>query len=393
MSLSRRNFLVLGGLTLGASTSWITHHVFSRTSLTPTLAAAQAIAPASEALKTGIKAVMPTNPSPAGMFGPQRGDVRLVVFSDINSPYGSTDYRAEVKEAAQMMMDWQPDLVVCAGDLVAGQKLSLTPAEIEAMWQGFDEKVLQPIRATGLPFVFTLGNHDASSVKVNGNFLYATERDLANAYWSDPQRDAGLNFVDRAGYPFYYSTLQNDIFYLVWDASSATVAEDEIAWADRALASDVAQNAKRRIVMGHLPFYAVSQGRDRPGEFLDRADELRALLERHSVHTYICGHHHAYYPARAGNLEFLHCGALGSGPRTWLGRIDAPMQTLAVMDIFWESDTTVYTGYNMGDRSVIALEDLPRQIVGPNGRLMRRDLTLAELTLDEQAQSYVPSLK
>ncbi|MFE4107518.1 metallophosphoesterase family protein [Almyronema epifaneia] len=393
MSLSRRHFLVLGGLTLGASTSWVSHRVFSRTSLTPALADTQAIAAAGESFKAGAKTVMPSNPSPAGMYGPQRGDVRLVVFSDINSPYGSTDYRAEVEEAAQMVADWQPDLVVCAGDMVAGQKLSLTESEIRAMWAGFDQKVLQPIRQTGLPFIFTLGNHDASSVKVNGNFLYGLERDLAQAYWQDSQRDVGLNFVDRAGYPFYYSALHNDIFYLVWDASSATVAADEVAWADRSLASAEAQSAKRRIVIGHLPFYAVSQGRDRAGEILERADELRALLERHNVHTYICGHHHAYYPARLGNLEFLHCGALGSGPRTWLGRIDAPMQTLTVMDIFWQTDTTTYTGYNMGDRSLINLADLPRQIIGPNGRLIRRDLALADLTPTEQNQSYVPSLK
>ncbi|NEQ30881.1 MAG: metallophosphoesterase [Leptolyngbya sp. SIO4C5] len=378
---------------MGASTSWVSHRVFSRDSLTPALAQTEAIATANETLKTGAKTVMPVNPAPAGMYGPQRGDVRLVVFSDINSPYGSTDYRGEVKEAAAIMAQWQPDLVVCAGDMVAGQKLSLTEAEIGAMWAGFDQKVFQPIRQSGLPFIFTLGNHDASSVRVNGNFLYALERQMAGAYWNEAGRETGLNFVDRAGYPFYYSALQNDIFYLVWDASSASISEAELAWADRSLASPAAQNARRRIVIGHLPFYAVSQGRDRAGEILDGADQLRALLERHNVHSYICGHHHAYYPARAGSLEFLHCGALGSGPRTWLNRIDAPMQTLTVVDIFWESDQTVYTGYNMGDRSVIELAALPRQIVGPNGRLIRRDLALADLSAAEQNQPYVPSLK
>ncbi|ASC71547.1 metallophosphoesterase [Halomicronema hongdechloris C2206] len=304
-----------------------------------------------------------------------------MVFSDINSRYGSTHYRAEVEQAVQVMTDWQPDLILCAGDMVAGQSLSLTQAEITAMWAAFDQKVFAPLQATGIPFGFTLGNHDASSSRVQGQYAFAQERQLAAAYWRPRQDRLGLTYVDRAGFPFYYSFQQNDIFYLVWDASSATVSAPEIAWADRSLASTTAQRCRRRIVMGHLPLYAVSQGRDRTGEFLSQADRLQTLLERHNVHSYICGHHHAYYPA-------------GSGPRTWLGRTDAAMQTLTVLDMFFPDfgpATTVYTTYDMGTRQVIELPQLPRQIVGPNGRLLRHDLTWSDLSQAEKNQPYVPS--
>jgi hypothetical protein len=297
-----------------------------------------------------------------------------------------------VEKAMQLIPDWQPDMVICAGDMVAGQSISLTPAEIKAMWAGFDRTVFTPIRQAGLPFAFTLGNHDASSYKSQGKFVFALDREAADAYWSAPQRDLGIEFSDRAGFPFYYSFVQNQIFYLIWDASSANVPDEQIAWAERALASEAAQQAKLRIAMGHLPLYAISQGRDRAGEILNRADELRSLLERYGVHTYITGHHHAYYPGRVGQLQLLHCGALGSGPRTWLGTTSAAMQTLTVLDINLEAPSTTYTTYNAATWDVVDDSQLPRLIVGPNGRVMRHDLTLANLTPEEQNRPYVPSL-
>lgn len=64
------------------------------------------------------------------LFDPPRGDVRLVVISDLNSAYGSTDYDPEVDKGLALVPFWQPDLVICGGDMVAGQQASLTAAEI-----------------------------------------------------------------------------------------------------------------------------------------------------------------------------------------------------------------------------------------------------------------------
>ena len=137
--------------------------------------------------------------------------------------------------------------------------------------------------------------------------------------------------------------------------------------------------------------YAVSQKRDRPGEYLNEADELRQLLERHNVHTYISGHHHAYFPGKVGNLNTLNLGALGSGPKSLLATTTAPFQTLTIMDVFLATASTVYTTYNMNTLEVIDPQALPRQIVGPNGRELRRDVAVADLTPAEKSQPYVPS--
>jgi predicted MPP superfamily phosphohydrolase len=384
MVINRRQFLVLGGLALGACSSAVVSQEQGASSTT-------AVA--------GTVGNVPSTPTPrprqtigpAGWYAPERGDVRILVISDMNSRYGSTEYRPEVLEGIRLATDWQPDLVLCAGDMIAGQKISLSQAEVAAMWAAFDRQILVPLRQAGLPFAFTLGNHDASSYQHNGAYVFATDRQEAQRYWQAHQAALGLQYIEDSGFPFYYSFKQNDIFYLVWDASSANVSAEQVAWAERSLTSTEAQAAKLRLVIGHLPFYAISQGRDRSGEILNHADALRTLLEAHDVHTYISGHHHAYYPGHAGQLNLLHCGALGSGPRSWLNRTDAAVQTLTVLDITLDSDTMVYTTYNMNTRERVAMQHLPRQIVGPNGRVLRQDIAWADLTEAEKNQPYIPS--
>ena len=394
MPLNRRRFIVLSGLALGGAAVATSCSPSSPSANASNIDSAQPSdsLPSSSTFTASAPTSLAGTPlGPAGLYAPPRGDIRLAVISDLNSAYGSTDYRREVIEGITMLPDWQPDMVLCAGDMVAGQSISLSPSEIEAMWSAFDEKILDPIRSAGLPFALTIGNHDASSYQDNGEFIYILDRQETAKYWSGHQSDTDLTFVEASGFPFYYSFKQNDIFYLTWDASSANVPAEQVAWADRALSSPEAQSARLRIVMGHLPLYAVSQRRDRPGEYLNQADELRLLLERHNVHTYITGHHHAYFPGKAGQVNMLHCGALGSGPKSLLATNTAAFQTLTIMDIFLGSADVVYTTYNMNTKAVVNLQQLPRLIVGPNGRELRQDVSVADLTPAEQSQPYVPS--
>ena len=184
---------------------------------------------------------------------PTRGDVRIVVISDLNSQYGSTSYEPEVDRAIALIPDWQPDLVLCGGDMIAGQKQSLTESQIQAMWAAFDQHIANPLRQQNIPFGFTIGNHDGSGAKANGKLTFADERQLAAAYWNKPQHDPGLQIIERAEFPFFYSFRQHDIFYLVWDASTAKIYFQQLAWVENSLASPAAQQAKLRIVIDPLP--------------------------------------------------------------------------------------------------------------------------------------------
>jgi len=307
---------------------------------------------------------------------PTRGDVRLLVISDLNSAYGSTEYEKEVHLALKMLPFWQPDLILCSGDMIAGQKLSLTPQQIRSMWEAFDKQIAQPIRQLNIPFAFTIGNHDASGAKRNNQFTFQQERDLAIEYWLNPRHDMGLNLLDRTYYPFYYTFEHKGIFYLVWDGSTSHIPNDKLAWVEKSLSSSIAQSAKMRVVIGHLPLYSVAEGRNKAGEVLNNPESLRNLLQKYHVHTYISGHQHAYYPAYKGNLQLLHTGALGSGARKLLNHHQPPRKTITVIDIDFEDHfLTHYSTYDMANFALIHYEELPRFIEGINGIVYRRDLS------------------
>jgi predicted phosphodiesterase len=322
-----------------------------------------------------------------GLYNPPRGDVRLLVISDLNGPYGSTDYDPEVDKGMQLIPFWQPDMVICSGDMVAGQDITLTKERIRAMWTGFDEHVAAPLRRAKLPYGFTVGNHDASSaLGVSGKFLFQVERDLTADYWRDPKRDPGVQFIDRYEFPFYYTFEYKGIFFLSWDGSSNHIPPEKLAWIEKTLASPKAQEAKMRVLLGHLPLYAVAIGRNEPAEVMEHADKLRAMLEKYKVHTYISGHHHAYYPAHRGKLQLLHMGILGSGPRPLIDGNLPPWKALTVLDINFDSpELTTYTTYDIQALKLIENQQLPRFLTGHNGIVLRRDVEWKSLKASEKA--------
>jgi 3',5'-cyclic AMP phosphodiesterase CpdA len=321
-----------------------------------------------------------------GQTLPPRKDLRIAVISDLNSAYGSTSYEPEVHKALELIPSMQPDLVLCSGDMVAGQSPKLTNAQIQAMWNAFDRGVAQPLRRAQIPFGFTMGNHDASgALDQNRRFRFQNERDLAARYWRNPAHDPGITFLDKSDFPFYYTFTQNGVFFLVWDGSTHLIPAEKLAWVERALASAPARQAKLRLAIGHLPLYGVAEGRNKPGEVMANAEQLRALLEKYQVHTYISGHQHAYYPGRRGNLELLHTGLLGAGPRALIGQERRSPKTLTILDFTFDQPGQVqYTTYDMKNLSPVGLESLPRFLLGHNGRVIRRDLREGNLTPAEQ---------
>ncbi|MEB3332774.1 MAG: metallophosphoesterase [Synechococcaceae cyanobacterium] len=353
-SLSRRRLLGLAGLALGAAAVGL------------------------ERSAAGRAAPPPGPPLPLALNLPPRGERRLVVISDLNGPYGSVGYRSEVDRGVALIRSLRPDLVLCGGDLIAAQKDGLGAARLAAMWAGFDARVLAPIRAADVPVAFTLGNHDASNIRsASGAWRFADDRRAAERFWQ-PRREAlGLRLLDASGFPFRYTALQDGLFLAVLDASGPVLGEEQLAWLDRALSSAAARGARSRIVMGHLPLVGIARGRERPGEVLQQAGALRALLERQGVGTYVSGHQHAWYPGRLGRLDLLCCGALGDGPRRLLGSVQPPFQTLTVWDLFPSRGVSVFTTLDMRSLRPVPLASLPAAIEGPTGRLRRRDLVLS----------------
>jgi hypothetical protein len=127
-----------------------------------------------------------------------------------------------------------------------------------------------------------------------------------------------------------------------------------------------------RFVLGHLPLYPVGRGRERGGNVLSQSGRLRELMESHGVRAYVSGHHHAYFPGRVGSLDLISLGALGSGPRTWLGQNATPLHTLTVIDLFDGAPAPVLTAYDMTSLREIPPAALPARIVTPSGVVVAR---------------------
>ncbi|MEX2456573.1 MAG: metallophosphoesterase [Balneolaceae bacterium] len=291
--------------------------------------------------------------------------MRIVLMADLNESYGSTHYGEYVDSAIVWVEKWQPDFILFAGDMIAGQNLALSEEEIRAMWGGFDQTIGQPLHEMKIPFAFTLGNHDGSG---SGNFDH--ERELAKEYWS-PHKPV-LNYVSNEHFPFYYSFEFEDLFVISWDASYYKITEAEIGWIEQQLSQKVAKKASKRIMLGHLPLYAVAEGRNREGEILKDADELFDIMKRNNVDYYFSGHHHAWYAAEKNGLKMIHSGAQGSGPRPLIGSDLPPRRTITLLERKIGSSTFNITTFDMeNNMKVISPEELPSVIEGINGRIER----------------------
>ncbi|CAN5419996.1 metallophosphoesterase [soil metagenome] len=302
-----------------------------------------------------------------GQISGDSPEMRIVLMADINESYGSTHYGDYVDSAMVLVERWQPDFILFAGDMIAGQSLALSEEEVRAMWAGFDETIGQPLREIKIPFAFTLGNHDGSG---SGNFDH--ERELAKKYWSPHKPE--LNYINSEHFPFYYSFKFQDLIVISWDASNHLITEEEIEWIEQQLSQDVAKEASKRIMLGHLPLYAVAEGRNREGEILKDADDHFEMMKRNNVDYYFSGHHHAWYPAKKDGLKMIHSGAQGSGPRPLIGSDLPPRRTITLLEREKGSFTFTITTFDLeNEMEVISPEELPVVIEGINGRIERYD--------------------
>jgi len=245
---------------------------------------------------------------------PPRGDLRVVLFGDFNGPYGSLDYPTAVgSTVAAIVSTWRPDLVLLPGDLVAGQSRALPDERFPAMWAAFDAAVAAPLRAAGIPYAAALGNHDASKLRdAGGAFAFARERSAAAAYWARPEHRSGLDVVDGADAPFVWSFRLGPLFVAVVDASGPLLSDAERDRIDALLRAPAARAADLRWVVGHLPLVGISEGRDREGEVLWRAEDLRDRWLAAGVDSYVSGHQAAFYAGTWGGLELLLTGGVGA---------------------------------------------------------------------------------
>jgi hypothetical protein len=266
---------------------------------------------------------------------------------------------------------WRPDLVLLPGDLVAGQSRSLPDARFAEMWAAFDAAVAAPLRAAGIPYAAALGNHDASKLRdADGAYAFARERAAAAAYWSARHHRDGLTALTDADAPFSGSFRVGPLFVAVVDASGPVLDEAERAALAAALDAPEARSAALRWVVGHLPLVGVAEGRDRDGEVLWRAQELRDLMVAGAVDTYVSGHQGAFYAGAWGGLELLFApGAVGG--RSLRGTGLPPRAGLVVVDVWLEPPAVALTPLEAGSLTRYPEDAVPERLAAYGADLVR----------------------
>jgi len=283
----------------------------------------------SAAILSGDSPRLPFNPAEV----PPRpeGDnttFRFVVISDLNGPYGSTTYNEHVHALIrQVTEEVKPELVISAGDLVAGQRRGMTNEEVWAMWEGFNSAVTAPLRNAGIPFAPVAGNHDAS-----GYAPFAHEREIYQEHWRKPEQRPKLNFIDDSNYPLYYSFEHKGAFFMALDITTLEPLPEALwTWMEKQL--EAAAHYSVRFATCHIPPYPVAHGREHEIIPAPDNDRLRELFVRQNVDVFFTGHHHAYFKGRKEGLNLVSLNCAGSGPRAVIGT-DAPqLQSMVIVDV------------------------------------------------------------
>ncbi|MFV8817638.1 metallophosphoesterase family protein [Haliea sp. E17] len=288
----------------------------------------------------------------------------MITISDLNGGYGSTDYSSTVDAAVDRILALHPDLVISAGDMVAGQRRPhLSRPEVEAMWRAFHQHVSERLAAAGIPLAVTPGNHDAS-----GYHGFEMEREIFAAQWQ-PRKPA-LTFVDDTAYPWNYAFALGDTLFIALDVTR--VGELEAARKEwlQTLLDRYGGSYRHRVLFSHLPLWPLAVGRET--EYSGDA-ELETILREENVDLYISGHQHAFYPGFKDGTNLLGLACLGSAPRRLIGTTTTGARSISLLEFRGDHIGLSALGAPEFTRS-IPWQSLPARIHSSAATIERADL-------------------
>lgn len=303
---------------------------------------------------------------------------KIVVISDINGRYGSTDYSPRVTKAVQAIVALKPDIVIGAGDMVAGQKQPLLDqSRLDNMWAAFNQTVADPLEQAGIEFLISPGNHDASALPG-----FELEQERFNAQWLN--RLPGLRPLEGSEWPRRYALWLGKTLIISIDGTRPGRLQQADLNLLRATLKRESSKAQSIIVVSHLPQWSFARGREKD---IITDPELTDLLTRYDVDFFISGHHHVFYPGVDDHgVNHLAVGALGGNVRKFVGQSTRESFSFVVLDISKK-------GFSVSAMSApdfqqeISLTSLPAKIKGADGSLTRLDLlksTSAQMGIDKE---------
>jgi hypothetical protein len=283
---------------------------------------------------------------------------RVVVISDLNGSYGSTEYGQPVHDAVARIIALEPDLVISTGDMIAGQRRPhLTEGELRAMWSAFHHAVSDPLAAAGIPLLVTPGNHDASAYSG-----FELEREVYRAEWAGRAPPLAIE----GDWPFRYSASLGGVRFVSLDVTTLGALDaPQMTWL-----RDQGRSEADTIIFSHLPLYPFTAARET--EIIGDA-KLARVLEALSFDLYLSGHHHAFWPGSARGVAYVSQACLGSGTRALIGDGSRTPRAITVLEI--DTDGIAVSALSESDYlTPIDLSRLPPRI----GKLDRLDLAPTE---------------
>lgn len=228
-----------------------------------------------------------------------------MLIADLNGRYGSTEYHARVAEAVAAIIALEPEAVVIAGDMIAGQaKPALSDEHIAAMWASFDQVVYQPLKAEGIEVLAVPGNHDASIYAA-----YSHERQAYERFWRS-RAPAGIS--EGSQFPWYYNVTLDAGRFVGLDVTAPGALSDEQERFLEQHREAAKSDDQRLLIASHLPLYPLAVGRN--------AQIFSSSLQPEPGEIWVSGHHHVFYAGvDAGGGLMLGLPPLGGNRRAWIG--------------------------------------------------------------------------
>lgn len=286
----------------------------------------------------------------------------IVLISDLNGRYGNPDYDQRVTDAVQKILQIKPDLVICTGDMVAGQRRPILGVDqLDRMWRGFNQVVTAPLTAAGIPLLVTPGNHDGSAFQD-----FVTEQQKFAKQWS--RHRPALEMLPGSQWPRRYGVMVEGVLYIAFDGTRpGNLPEQELEFVTTIL-KRWAKTATKTVVFSHLPMWPLATGREK--EIIDDPALLQLLHEYH-VDVYASGHHHVFFPGQdEAGMVHLANGALGGNARAFSGAGQVQDFSFTVLDL-GPSNVTIYAMAAPDFTVEVSVSTLPAYMQGPLGRLVR----------------------
>ncbi|AFY02129.1 metallophosphoesterase family protein [Bdellovibrio bacteriovorus] len=294
----------------------------------------------------------PTPPEPDDEIKDSAKSLKIHAFADMNIDTSGT-YASATISIVKSMIARQPAAILGVGDYIDGEKKSLSDSTYVNMWNQFSKKVLSFMRDANIPFLPTPGNHDA---------YYAQERRLYDSFWGNNKPN--VEYVDDDNFPFYYSFIKEDVFFVSLDDANYSKLSNrtaQLAWLKEQLSSARAKGARARVVYGHIPLYSIVSSKANSSTVYENgvlagerrtagSNTLEAILLSHNVDLVIFGHSHGFYSGHytypdGKKLQVVSMPCAGSSPRYLVGTSTRTPQGYVEL-VFSETNQLTIRYYN-----------------------------------------------